>query len=158
MMRLNKLGVTTPRERELLDETEWTRPVDFHSWRRAFNQALADAGVNAQQAQALAGHSLMAAHERYLRNSEKVREVPEAALPKLIVTVSSDTEPLDTEWKNGHESGRSMMGTLPKSSDIMSPHGERDIQKLADTISQTTNYVRFKARKRTAGLASLGHA
>src|SRR5690606_39190353 len=30
----------TPRERELLEETEWTLPVDFHSWRRAFNQAL----------------------------------------------------------------------------------------------------------------------
>lgn len=76
------------RERELLEETEWTRPVDFHSWRRAFNQALADAGVNAQQAQALAGHSSMAAHERYLRNSGKLRELPEAALPRLTVGYS----------------------------------------------------------------------
>src|SRR5690606_29469918 len=44
----------TARERELFEETDYTLPVDFHSWRRAFNQALAEAGVNAQQAQALA--------------------------------------------------------------------------------------------------------
>lgn len=75
----------TPRERELFEETEFTLPVDFHSWRRAFNQALADAGVNAQQAQALAGHSSLEAHERYLRNSQRMREIPAAALPKLLV-------------------------------------------------------------------------
>lgn len=33
----------TARERELLEGTDAVRPVDFHSWRRAFNQALADA-------------------------------------------------------------------------------------------------------------------
>lgn len=75
----------TQRERVLFEETEYSRPVDFHSWRRAFNQALADAGVNVQQAQALAGHSSMAAHERYLRNTEKARAVPAGALPRLGV-------------------------------------------------------------------------
>ncbi len=75
----------TPRERTLLEETEYTLPVDFHSWRRAFNQALADAGVNAQQAQALAGHASLAAHERYLRNTEKMRTLPAGALPNLLV-------------------------------------------------------------------------
>lgn len=54
----------TEREAQLLTETERTLPVDFHSWRRAFNQALANAGVNAQTAQALADRSTMAAHER----------------------------------------------------------------------------------------------
>jgi hypothetical protein len=78
----------TARERTLLTETEYTLPVDFHSWRRAFNQALADAGVNAQQAQALAGHSSLAAHERYLRNTQEARTIPLAALPRVTITTS----------------------------------------------------------------------
>src|SRR5262249_31967724 len=54
------------RWRELFDETDLTKPVDFHSWRRAYNQALADAGLNAQEAAALAGHASLSAHQRYL--------------------------------------------------------------------------------------------
>jgi integrase len=75
----------TPRERELLEGTDTVRPVDFHSWRRAFNQALADAGTNAQQAQALAGHSSLEAHQRYLTNTAKMRRMPLAALPAIRV-------------------------------------------------------------------------
>jgi integrase len=75
----------TERERELLVETEVTRPVDFHSWRRAFVQGLADANVTAQQAQKLAGHADLGAHERYLRSSRHVLTIPSAALPSLKV-------------------------------------------------------------------------
>jgi integrase len=71
----------TRREVELFEQTEFTLPVDFHSWRRAFSQALADADVTAQQAQALAGHASMSAHQRYLRNAGKMRRLPAAALP-----------------------------------------------------------------------------
>ena len=73
----------TPRERELLKGTKDTLPVDFHSWRRAYCQALADAGVNAQLAKALAGHASEAAHEKYLRSSEKARALPEQARPQI---------------------------------------------------------------------------
>ena len=73
----------TARELVLFTETEYSRPIDFHSWRRAFNQALADAGVNAQQAMALASHSSLQAHERYLRNTEKRRTIPTEALPAM---------------------------------------------------------------------------
>jgi len=79
------------RERELLEETEFTRPVDFHSWRRAFVQALADMGMSAQQAQKLAGHADLSAHERYLRNSTKTLTIPEAALPRLGVSWQPST-------------------------------------------------------------------
>jgi integrase len=72
------------RERELFEETDFTLPVDFHSWRRAFTQALADADVNAQHATALAGHASLAAHARYLASSGKLRKVPEAALPGIL--------------------------------------------------------------------------
>jgi hypothetical protein len=67
----------SPRERRLVVEAEYTLPVDFHSWRRAFNQALADAGaINAQKAQA---------HERYLRNTEKMRRLPVEALSHVLL-------------------------------------------------------------------------
>jgi len=56
--------------------------VDFHSWRRAYCQALADAGVNARLAKALAGHATEAAHDRYT-NSEKTRELPAAARSRV---------------------------------------------------------------------------
>ncbi|HKY37157.1 MAG TPA: hypothetical protein VJN18_14530 [Polyangiaceae bacterium] len=76
----------TQREIMLLTDTDQTARVDFHSFRRHFNQALADAGVNAQQAQALAGHSSLAAHERYLKNTSKARTIPDEALPALGVS------------------------------------------------------------------------
>jgi hypothetical protein len=69
----------TRRERELFGETEFTLPVDFTSRRRAFSQTLADADVSLQQAQALAGHVSMGAHERYLRNATKTRRLTAAA-------------------------------------------------------------------------------
>ena len=75
------------RWKELFEETEFTRPVNFHSWRRKFVQALADMGMNAQQAQKLAGHSDLAAHERYLRTSSRTLEIPVAALPDLTTRV-----------------------------------------------------------------------
>jgi len=80
-----KVREFTSRERELFEETEFTKPVDFHSWRRAYNQALAEAGVNAQQAQALAGHASLEAHARYLANTSTAREIPINALPNLSI-------------------------------------------------------------------------
>ena len=71
----------TERERELLTETEYTRPVDFHSFRRQFKQALADAGVDVQQAMNLSGATDLSAHKRYLTNTSKAREIPINALP-----------------------------------------------------------------------------
>ena len=79
----------TARECELLEGSEYRKPVDFHSWRRAYNQALGDAGVNAQTAQALAGHSSLEAHARYLRNTTRARAIPASALPHLDVRASS---------------------------------------------------------------------
>jgi integrase len=77
----------TRRERELFEESDYTRPVDFHSWRRAFTQALADADVNAQQSSALAGHASLSAHARYLASSGKLRKVPSAALPTGVLAL-----------------------------------------------------------------------
>lgn len=92
LQRAFKATKSAPQEgssrwRELFAETEYTLPVDFHSWRRAFAQALADADVNVQHATALTGHASLAAHARYLRSAGKMRQLPDAALPDLSVVV-----------------------------------------------------------------------
>src|SRR5690606_29126940 len=73
------------RERELFEETEFTKPVDFHSFRRAFKQALADAGVELTTAMTLSGASDVKAHQRYLTNTAKMRTLPAAALPNFSI-------------------------------------------------------------------------
>jgi len=75
----------TPRECELFEGTTHVKPVDFHSWRRAFAQALADSGSTAQQAQQLTGHASLSAHQRYLVNTSRMRQLPAGALPDLTV-------------------------------------------------------------------------
>lgn len=85
------LGIEAPAEGsqrwlELFEDSEETLRVDFHSFRRGFVQGLGDAGVNAQTAQALAGHASLEAHARYLRNAGKLRELPAAALPQITIS------------------------------------------------------------------------
>jgi len=104
--RWEQVRPLTARERVLLEETDSTKPVDFHSWRRAFNQALADAGVNSQQAQALAGHSSLEAHERYLRNSQKMRTMPEAAVPQTLTSRIGISALLALESANQNQENR----------------------------------------------------
>lgn len=73
-----------PDERDpLYFETKTTLPVDFHSFRRAFNTALAEAGVNVQHAMHLADHSDPKVHQRYVMNTVAMRTLPEAAIPAL---------------------------------------------------------------------------
>jgi hypothetical protein len=67
----------------LFHETATTLPVDFHSFRRAFNTALAEAGVNVQHAMHLASHSDPKVHARYVMNTLAMRTIPSAALPRL---------------------------------------------------------------------------
>jgi len=74
--------VPEPR-RELFEETETTLSVDFHSFRRAYNTALAEAGTNVQQAMALASHSDPKVHARYVMSTKAMRTAPEKAIPAL---------------------------------------------------------------------------
>jgi hypothetical protein len=60
------------------------KPVDFHSFRRAYNTALATAGVNVQVSMKLAGHKNPSTHMRYVLLAETLT-TPEAALPRLTV-------------------------------------------------------------------------
>lgn len=73
-----------PDERDpLYFETASTLPVDFHSFRRAFASALADAGVNVQHAMHLSAHSDAKVHSRYVMQTLAMRTIPAAALPQL---------------------------------------------------------------------------
>jgi len=62
----------------LYTETATTLPVDFHSFRRAFNTTLATAGMNVQQAMHLAHHSDEKVHMRYVMNTPEMRRIPAA--------------------------------------------------------------------------------
>ncbi len=83
----------TDRERTVLEGDARTLPVDFHSFRRWYAQALADVGLSAQQAQVLAGHSTLGAHAVYLRRSGKAATVPEDALPRIFGVFRESSTP-----------------------------------------------------------------
>ncbi len=72
-------------------ETERTLPIDFHSFRRSFNTALAEAGVNAQHAMLLAGHADDRTHMRYVMQTRALGSIPDAALPKLPAVLAVET-------------------------------------------------------------------
>ncbi len=77
---LRTAGITRT---ELHRETPFSLPVDFHSFRRAFSSALANAGVNEQTAMALTGHADARAHRRYLTDVDARRAAP-LALPDFV--------------------------------------------------------------------------
>jgi integrase len=59
------------------------KPLDFHSFRRAYNTALAGANVNVQIAMRLAGHRSASTHMRYVLFTDEL-SAPAQALPILI--------------------------------------------------------------------------
>lgn len=75
----------TAKERALFEEGRYTLPVDFHSWRRAWSQALKRVGANVQTSAALTGHaSDLRAHGRYLQNPTEAERVPAGVVPELL--------------------------------------------------------------------------
>lgn len=66
---------------ELHHETPTTRPVDFHSTRRAYGTALARAGVNEQTAMTLGAWSDSKVMARYTQSL--IAELPEHAVPYI---------------------------------------------------------------------------
>jgi hypothetical protein len=58
------------------------RPLDFHSFRRAYDTALADANVNVQNAMPLAGHRNASTHMLYVMRTGRLA-TPSTALPSL---------------------------------------------------------------------------
>jgi integrase len=88
---LRVAGLTRP---ELYVETASTKPVNFHSFRRAFASALADANVSTATAMVLTHHSDPKVHEGYVRKSARMRVIPDAAIPRLNAGNTSESGPL----------------------------------------------------------------
>lgn len=76
---LRRAGVI---QEDIHHSTEWSKRIDFHSFRRAYVTALGDAGVNAQDAMRLTGHTQISTHLGYVSPLRAV-EAPAAALPAL---------------------------------------------------------------------------
>lgn len=79
---LLRAGIT---RRELHEDTQWSRRVDFHSFRRAYVTALGDAGVNAQTSMRLTGHKKLSTHLDYV-NKLRATATPEGVVPVIPVT------------------------------------------------------------------------
>jgi integrase len=81
-MRWSQVREPTARERDLLENGDISKRLDFHSFRRAFVSAVGDAGVNAQTSMRLTGHTQLETHLRYV---DRLRPVaaPQAAIPEL---------------------------------------------------------------------------
>jgi len=77
-------GKATPNPADpLYFDTPVSRRMNFHSMRRAYNRALAGAGVNLQTAMTLASHADPKVHMAYVRELEAARPVPASALPVI---------------------------------------------------------------------------
>lgn len=86
-----KVREMTAREKELFTEMRYTSPVDFHSHRRAFAQALDRAGANLQTSLALTAHGGDGrTHALYVANGSREREIPAGAVPALDITGKSN--------------------------------------------------------------------
>ncbi len=84
-------------------ETATTLPVDFHSFRRAFNTALAEAGVNVQHAMHLASHADAKTHMRYVMRTIAMRTIPDAALPILSAPTPESSRPVTNHRAPDHK-------------------------------------------------------
>ena len=87
----------TDRERALLEGTERSRAVDFHSWRRGFVQAAENAGLPGQQGRQLSGHGTETAFNRYAQ-STRTLVIPKAVLPAISATVLTKFSDIQSGW------------------------------------------------------------
>lgn len=78
----------TDREREVLENCEISKRVDFHSFRRAYVTALGDCAVNPQLAMRLSGHKDIGTHLDYVSQLRAV-EAPAAAIPQIRLVPNS---------------------------------------------------------------------
>jgi integrase len=74
---------------ELYAETAWSLPVDFHSFRRAFKTALAEAGIATEHAMHLSGSSDPRTHARYVMQTPAMQRIPAAAVPSPTARIAT---------------------------------------------------------------------
>jgi len=110
---LDPTATWSRRQIELLQGTDRYLPVDFHSWRRAYCQAVAGSGLDSTASKKLSSHDTEAAYNRYLRSSGTALQLPDGALPKsplLLVhpsfTTTGETVPDDDPNPNPTKGSR----------------------------------------------------
>jgi len=96
---------------ELHHNTDRTKRVDFHSFRRAWSTAIGKAGLPAQMAMKVTGHRQMSTHLRYVQ--PEVLSVPAAAVPTWGAAASTPDTQNDTTW-----------GTVPTRNSLAETHPE----------------------------------
>jgi integrase len=75
-----RIGV---RDHAIHNDTQTSKRVDWHSFRRAFATSLAEAGINEQRAMLLTAHADSKVHARYVQGTHAMAVIPDAAVPLL---------------------------------------------------------------------------
>lgn len=71
------------RDHDVHHDTPTSRKADWHSFRRAFATALAEAGTNEQTARLLVAHGDASVHARYVQQTRAMQHIPSAAVPQF---------------------------------------------------------------------------
>src|SRR5205085_1625331 len=77
---LKRMGIA---RHAIHENTETSKRVDFHSFRRAFATSLADMGMNEQRAMMLTSHSDSRVHAGYVNSTKAMMTIPAEAVPTL---------------------------------------------------------------------------
>jgi integrase len=110
-------------------DTRISKRVDFHSFRRAYNTALARAGVNLQQAMVFASHSDAKTHMGYVMAHEATKPLPAAALPQIDPAIAASLRsPVG-------DSSRRRTPILPANTTMGMLHGEAGNALSCATLS-----------------------
>jgi site-specific recombinase XerD len=69
-------------------DTQTSKRVDWHSFRRAFATSLAEANVSEQRAMHLTAHADSKVHARYVLETQAMQIIPDAAVPLLPTSLA----------------------------------------------------------------------
>ncbi len=123
----------TAKEKALFEEGRYTLPVDFHSWRRAWAQALKRVGANVQTSAALSAHaSDLRAHGRYLDNPTEAQVVPAGVVPMLVSGLPKPADGVPCgKVLFGQELAKTQGGGLKNMNDIERARKDSNLRPLA---------------------------
>lgn len=130
----------TPKEKPLFEEGRYTLPLDFHSWRRAWSQALKKVGANVQTSAALTGHAAdLRAHGRYLSNPTEAQQVPAGVVPNLSKEKGFGREPAKTQIRPEVMSNDSGRARRDSNAGPLASEGNAQMRKQPKTAALVTS-------------------
>ena len=102
------------RDHDVHHDTPTSRKVDWHSFRRAFATALAEAGTNEQTARLLVAHGDASVHARYVQQTRAMREIPAGAVPQFGAFALPPKGTAVPEGQTGESPSTEKLGTPGK--------------------------------------------